>query len=196
MVDPRKTVVLVVEPDHDIRGRYRESFERHGCEVMEAFDGRDALALALTRPPTLVVTETTLPFVDGYALCEILRRDQATTQVPILVVTSDPRDAEWRRALRSGASAVLVKPTSADEVWTATQRLIEAMVHVRTRPAESDRPSRTPSRGPAPDFSFEHLRPIPDHGAGDAAADSLVSDVQSTARVPAQLRGRCERAAA
>jgi CheY-like chemotaxis protein len=70
--------------------------------------------------------------------------------VPILVVTGDRRDAQWRRALRSGASVVLTKPTTADEVWTDTQRPIDEMADARTRPAERDRPDRPEPHQGAP----------------------------------------------
>jgi CheY-like chemotaxis protein len=98
--------------------------------VVEASDGRDALAKALTAPPTLVVTEVKLPFVDGYGLCDILRRDHATADVPILVITSEARLAEIDRARRKGADAVLVKPTTPEHMLAETRRLI---AHARDR---------------------------------------------------------------
>jgi CheY-like chemotaxis protein len=103
--------VLVVDPDADTRALYREVFHANGWDVVEAADGREALAKALTRPPALVMTEVRLPFLDGYALCDILRRDRATTAVPILVVTAEARSAGVDGARTVGADAVLVKPT-------------------------------------------------------------------------------------
>jgi PleD family two-component response regulator len=82
------TVVLIADPDAETRALYREAFICAYCDVVEATDGRDALAKALPRPPSLVITELTLPFVNGYALCNILRHDPLTAAVPILVVTS------------------------------------------------------------------------------------------------------------
>lgn len=120
----RKLLVLVADPDEDTRALYREIFEQNGCEIIEALDGRDALTKALVRPPTLVVTEVVLPFIDGYSLCEILRRDQATMHARILVVTGETRAGELSRARRSGANAVLVKPTAPDTIWTETQRVL------------------------------------------------------------------------
>ena len=78
-----KERILLVDPDEDTRAMYREFFQLSGCEVVEAIDGREALAEALARPPALVIAEIRLPFIDGYALCEILRRDHATARIPI-----------------------------------------------------------------------------------------------------------------
>ena len=93
-----KERILLVDPDDDSRTMYREWFQQSGCEVVEAIDGRDALTEALVRPPALVISEIRLPFIDGHALCEILRRDSATARIPILLVTSDGRTAALVRA--------------------------------------------------------------------------------------------------
>jgi CheY-like chemotaxis protein len=116
--------VLVVDPDADTRALYREVFHANGWDVVEAADGREALAKALTRPPALVMTEVRLPFLDGYALCDILRRDRATTAVPILVVTAEARSAGVDGARTVGADAVLVKPTTPEQVLAETRRLL------------------------------------------------------------------------
>jgi two-component system chemotaxis response regulator CheY len=116
--------VLVVDPDPDTRALYRDVFHANGWDVVEAVDGREALVRALARPPALLVTEIRLPFLDGTALCDILRRDRATTAVPILVVTADARSAGADSARRVGANAVLLKPTTPEQVRAETQRLL------------------------------------------------------------------------
>ena len=120
-----KVRVLVADADDDTRSLYRTWFEIEGCEVVEATDGREALIAALTEPPSLVVTEIRLPFIDGYALCEILRRDRATTAVPILVITGEARVVESSRARGAGASVVLVKPTTCERLLAESRRLLD-----------------------------------------------------------------------
>jgi two-component system chemotaxis response regulator CheY len=117
--------ILVVEPDAATRWLYRQSLELLGYEVVDATDGRDALVKALIQPPRLILTETRLPFVDGYSLCEILRQDRATRSVPILVVTSDTEPARLEYIRSAGANAVLVKPTAVDVILDEVQRLID-----------------------------------------------------------------------
>lgn len=73
--------------------------------------------------PSLVVTKLRLPFVDGFALCEILRRDRTTANVPILVVTTETRPEEGNRA-RQLADAVLLKPTMPEMIVSEIRRLI------------------------------------------------------------------------
>ena len=120
-VDP----ILVVDGDADTRAMYRDALAIAGFEVVEAVDGREALVKALVHPPRLVITESRLAFIDGYALCGILRRDRATAAVPILVVTTEGHPAQIGRARMAGADVVLVKPTSIETILQETQLLLD-----------------------------------------------------------------------
>jgi CheY-like chemotaxis protein len=122
--------ILVVDADDEARALYRRSFV--GCEVIEAADGREALLKAFSRPLALVITELRLPRLDGYTVCELLRYDRATTDVPILVVTSETRPADLNRARQAGATAVLSKPIP--DILREMRRLV-ADVNGRGRPA-------------------------------------------------------------
>ena len=128
--DRRHLRVLVADADRDTRDLYRLSFGHAGCDVVEAADGREALATALVHPPSLVVMELRLRFIDGFALCHILRRDPQTAHVPILVVTTETRPVALNRARGIGADGVLVKPATPDiivsqaqELWARSDRL-------------------------------------------------------------------------
>jgi CheY-like chemotaxis protein len=113
---PEPVSILVVDPHDDTRQLYRQCFELAECSVVEASDGRDALAKALEREPSLVVTELRLSFIDGIALCELLRLDPATSGVPVLVVTGENRPAEF------GASATSRCRCRVDETCIARHR--------------------------------------------------------------------------
>jgi CheY-like chemotaxis protein len=126
--------VLVVDGDADNRELYRESLVLAGWHVAEATDGRDALVQALAAKPSVVLTELRLPVIDGVALCEILRRDRSTSNVPILVVTSESRASELARAHRAGANAVLVKPSTPDVIVAEIGRLLDTPQDSRSRP--------------------------------------------------------------
>jgi CheY-like chemotaxis protein len=130
--------ILVADADDDTRALYSQSFQLSGCHVVEASDGRDALAKALASPPSLVVTEVRLPFLSGYALCEILRRDRATAHVPILVVTAEARPAEMERARKAGADIVVAKPTTPDDILSLSRRLLGEVEELRGREAATE----------------------------------------------------------
>lgn len=135
---PRPFRVLVVEPDADTRALYHTALPLAGCEVMEAADGREALTKALVEPPALILTEMRLPLVDAYALCQILRRDEATRSVPILIVTAEAHPTEWNRIRAAGADAVLVKPTPPDAILREMRRLMTRSGDVADTSAETN----------------------------------------------------------
>ena len=125
-----KARILIVDADDDTRSLHREWFQLCGFDVIEATDGREALTLALIEPPALIVTEIRLPFIDGYAFCEIMRRDHATTGIPILVVTGETRAAEQNHVKTAGATAVLTKPTAPEQMLATALRLLADVVLV------------------------------------------------------------------
>lgn len=116
--------VVVVDPDDDMRVLYREWLRHTGWDVIEASDGHDALVKALVRTHSLIITGLRLPGLDGYALCEILRRNRTTASVPIVVVTDEIRATELLRARHAGADVVLTKPASADSVVDTLKEML------------------------------------------------------------------------
>jgi len=116
--------VLIADADAEARSLYRRALHTAGCDVLEAAEGREALAKALSRPPSLIVTEASLPFIDGYALCALLRHDSTTRVVPILMVTAETQPKELARARESGADVVLSKPAATEVILNEIRRLL------------------------------------------------------------------------
>src|SRR5437660_963093 len=100
-------LVLLADYDDDTRLMYGEYFRQSSVEAEEARDGREALAKALSRPYDIVVTETRLPGISGYELCELLRQDAVTRSTPIVVITGEAYPANLDRARQAGADVVL-----------------------------------------------------------------------------------------
>jgi DNA-binding response OmpR family regulator len=119
-----KSRVLIADADATAREACREPFAGAECDVVEAADGRDALVLALTKAPTLVVTELDLPLLNGFDLCEILRRDRVTAKVPIIGVSHRTSAVDIGRAKRVGANAVLTKPVSGEDLLLEARELL------------------------------------------------------------------------
>ena|ERR1700756_1009163 len=86
-----------------------------GYEVMEAGTGSDAMHIARTACPSLILLDVNLPDISGVEVCEQLKRDPITAAIPIIQITGAWISDEARqRGLASGASAYLVEPV--DEV--------------------------------------------------------------------------------
>jgi len=102
---------------------YRTALLSSDYEVDEAEDGRDALAKVFARRPALIVTETRLRFISGQDLCALLRGDDETSNIPIIVLTGDDDPEQSERALAAGADVVLVKPCLPEALVEAVCRL-------------------------------------------------------------------------
>jgi CheY-like chemotaxis protein len=126
-------LALLVDRDPDTRKMYAEYLRLWACDVDEAGDGREALAKAITRHPDVVVTETRLPGINGFDLCQLLRRDPSTTRIPIVFVTGDAFEGDLRRAERSGADAVLTKPCLPEKLLAEIRRVLQLSAELRTR---------------------------------------------------------------
>ena len=142
----RTTRILVAEPDSDTRLLYRELLHGRGSDVVDAVDGRDALARALSVRPSLVLTELRLPILDGFALCSVLRRDSLTKTVPIVVVTAESRPSEVDRAHAAGADVVLLKPVTPEALLREIDRLLEQPPSATESPESDATRSGSPRR--------------------------------------------------
>jgi two-component system cell cycle response regulator DivK len=129
----RAPLTLLVDHDADTRRLYAEFLTLSSCHIEEAEDGREALAKAIAWHPDIVVTETRLPGINGYDLCNLLRADSSTRDIPILFVTSDAFDNDLRRAERVGADAVLLKPCLPETLLIEMKRLLQESGELRER---------------------------------------------------------------
>jgi len=126
-------LALLVDRDSETRRLYSTFLRQAICEVDEAEDGREALAKALTRHPSIIITETRLPGMNGFDLCRILRADEQTRSIPIVFVTGDAFAHDTKRAEASGADAVLVKPCLPERLAQEVRRVLAASREALTR---------------------------------------------------------------
>lgn len=120
---------------------YAEFLQPEGWRIEEADDGREALAKAIALIPTVLVTETRLTGISGIDLCTLLRRDEATRKIPIVIVTADAFKDDVQRARISGADAVLTKPCLPERLAAELARLVADMPDRHDR-AGAERNSR------------------------------------------------------
>ena len=101
------TLVLVVDDDPQIRALLRQELEEVGHTVVEAADGREALAAVAARRPDLIVLDVMMPELTGFDVAAVLKGDPATASVPI-VILSVVQDEE--RGARLGVARYFTKP--------------------------------------------------------------------------------------
>ena len=105
---PKK--ILVVDDDPDYRDLLCFNFEHAGFIVNTAVDGDDALIKVHLLVPDLILLDVMMPDVDGFTVCEILRRDPATANVPIIMLTALNSQLSRMRGMETGATDYFAKP--------------------------------------------------------------------------------------
>ena len=102
--------ILVVEDDADLVELVAFNLRKAGYAIGTAMDGVEALKKARSLLPDLILLDLMLPELDGFAVCEILRRDAATASIPIIMVTAVSGELARLAGMECGASAYVTKP--------------------------------------------------------------------------------------
>jgi CheY-like chemotaxis protein len=110
---PATKTILLADDDPAVRRLVRLTLSAAlRCEILEAENGREALALARLARPFLVILDVQMPELDGYAVCRTLKADPATREMFVLMLTGEsPRVAE-PRSRAAGADGFISKPFS------------------------------------------------------------------------------------
>ena len=122
MPGPRK--VLVVDDDAHIRDVVSFTIRRAGFEVVEAADGREALDMAESNAPDLIVLDVLMPELEGIDVCRAIRR---TSNVPILFLSSKDQVVDRIIGLDAGADDYVTKPFSPRELVARVQAMFRRM---------------------------------------------------------------------
>jgi putative two-component system response regulator len=104
------TRVLVIDDDAQSRQLVAAVLAGQGYEVAEAPSGVIALALADANLPALILLDVTMPGMDGYEVCRVLRQGERTKGVPVVMLTVSEDIALNRKAYEAGAQACVPKP--------------------------------------------------------------------------------------
>jgi DNA-binding response OmpR family regulator len=123
--EPNATpLVLVADDDPDILTLVGFRLERAGYEVLPARDGEEALALALERQPDLAILDVMMPKLDGYEVTQRLRSNQATSGMPVILLTARVQEADITRGFEAGADDYIKKPFSPQELRARVQAIL------------------------------------------------------------------------
>jgi two-component system, OmpR family, alkaline phosphatase synthesis response regulator PhoP len=116
--------ILVVEDDQDIAELVVRYLDKAGFATERAASGRDALTAIAARPPDALVLDLMLPHVDGLEVCRVIRGNEATAALPIIMLTARADESERIVGLELGADDYLAKPFSPNELVARVRALL------------------------------------------------------------------------
>jgi Response regulators consisting of a CheY-like receiver domain and a winged-helix DNA-binding domain len=116
--------ILVIDDDPAIAELVAINLEMAGYEVSQAEDGIKGQALALQLLPDLIVLDLMLPKVDGFTVCQRLRRDERTADIPVLMLTALGQTQYKVEGFNAGADDYLTKPFEIEEMLARVRALL------------------------------------------------------------------------
>lgn len=155
--------VLIVDDNADMRA-YLRTLLLDRYYVIEAADGQSGLKLAVESVPDIVVSDVMMPVMDGLAFCTRLKQHEATSHIPVLLLTARSSEQQHIEGLQTGADTYMTKPFSADLLLANIASLLANRQKLRqlfkTQNLNTQHLNTTPSQhlttqnSPSPDRRF------------------------------------------
>ncbi|MEN6371446.1 MAG: response regulator [Armatimonadota bacterium] len=119
--------ILAVDDEKHIVRLVQVNLERQGYEVVTANDGKEALEKVKAEHPDLVVLDVMMPYMDGFEVLQNLRRDPATRDIPVIMLTAKAQDADVFKGWQSGVDCYLTKPFNPMELISFVKRIFGSL---------------------------------------------------------------------
>lgn len=119
-----KKLILIVE-DNDLNLKlFRDLLEAHGYETIETREGKEALAIAKSKYPDLILMDIQLPEISGLDVTKKLKADPSICDIPIVAVTAFAMKDDEDKILRAGCEAYISKPISISHFLETVRRFL------------------------------------------------------------------------
>ena len=128
--------VLIVEDEVNIRQLVKYNLEKESYQVIEAEDGLQGLRLAKAEKPDLVLLDLMLPQMDGLEVCRSLKGNQATSALPIIMLTAKSEEIDKVIGLELGADDYMTKPFSPRELVARVKAVLRRSQKETSLPGE------------------------------------------------------------
>lgn len=123
---PDAAKILAVDDEPELTDLMQFHLVRAGHEVTTAANGWEALDCVKKCRPDIILLDLMLPDLDGFGVCEILRRDPLTATIPIIIVSAWASADSRNLGLELGALDYITKPFSPQELVKRVNRLLHA----------------------------------------------------------------------
>ena len=124
--------LLIVEDNPDVM-EYLVSCLKGTFAVQLAYNGADGIEKALEIVPDLIISDVMMPQKDGFEVCKVLKEDERTSHIPIVLLTARAEVKDRILGLRRGADAYLAKPFHEEELRATLDNLLEVRRHLQEK---------------------------------------------------------------
>ncbi|MFC2062060.1 PleD family two-component system response regulator [Elusimicrobiota bacterium] len=121
---PAKTKILVVDDDQQLVYALTDRLKNEGYSVISAYDGIGAMKKVKEDPPDLVILDIVLPDIDGFELCEMVKKLPETEDIPVIMLTGKDKGEDFEKALDKKADWYIVKPYDDNQLLRTVESLL------------------------------------------------------------------------
>jgi len=111
-----RTKILIVDDEPDTVLPLKRALEIENFNVIEAQDGVEALERVSAETPDLILLDLMLPKLNGFEVCQRLKQDEATSSIPIIMLTAKSETSDKIEGIEIGADDYVTKPFNLDEL--------------------------------------------------------------------------------
>jgi len=120
----QKQKILVVDDEKELIALVSLHMKMAGFEVFTAANGEKALELSREEKPDLIILDLMIPKIDGWQVCEQLREDPATKDIPVIMLTARTQIEDKLKGFEAGADDYVTKPFSPRELVARVKRVL------------------------------------------------------------------------
>jgi DNA-binding response OmpR family regulator len=117
--------ILVIEDDVNFRNLLRIHLSRAGYALEVVEDGVEGGKALLERPPDLVLSDLNMPFLNGFELLSLIRADNQTASIPVILLSARRDDVSESKAMELGAADYLIKPVTRENLLDSVRSCLE-----------------------------------------------------------------------
>src|SRR3989440_9444598 len=128
--------ILAVDDERSIIRLIQVTLEKHGHQVVTAFDGKEALERVAREQPDMIVLDVMMPYLDGFEVLHELKKDPDTRDIPVIMLTAKAQDADVFNGYKRGADCYLTKPFNPNELNQFVKRIFDSV----EKEIDGDRP--------------------------------------------------------
>ena len=116
--------ILLVEDNELNRDMLTRRLVRYGFMIIPAVDGQEAIDLAKSSQPDIILLDMSLPVIDGWDAAKLLKASADTKRIPIIALTAHAMAGDKAKALNAGCDDYETKPVEINKLITKIQRLL------------------------------------------------------------------------
>lgn len=116
--------ILIVDDSPTEMYKLTEMLEKNGHQVLKAENGADGVALARQEKPDAVLMDVVMPGLNGFQATRQLTKDEETSHIPVIIVTTKDQETDRMWGTRQGARAYLTKPVSEKQLLSAIDQVM------------------------------------------------------------------------